>query len=102
MRIRTIILGVLAVVVSFVGATLIMNVLWPASPQQARPPLAAVPPLQPLTRTSTVLAPIAITIPAIRDALKRKRRAISPASGKIRFHRSSPTPISAGPLRAGR
>jgi len=72
MNIRTIILGALIVVIAFVGATLLMNVLWPTGPaplQQARPALVAVPPLQPLTGTSTVLAPAAIAMAAIRDAL---------------------------------
>jgi hypothetical protein len=72
MNIRTIILGTLIVVIAFVGATLLMNVLWPTGPaplQQARPALVAVPPLQPLTGTSTVLAPAAIAMAAIRDAL---------------------------------
>ncbi len=67
---RRVILGVLVVVVSFVGATLLMNVLWPPSLEQGRPALVAVPPLQPLSRTSTVLAPAAIAMTAIRDALE--------------------------------
>ncbi len=71
MKIRTIIVGVVIVVVSFVGASALLNVLWPsATPlQQGRPALVAVPPLQPLTGTSTVLAPAAIALSAIRDAL---------------------------------
>jgi hypothetical protein len=71
MTTRTIILGALAVIVAaFVGATLLLNVLWPASVQQGRPPLTAVPPLQPLAGTSTVLAPATIVISAIHDALE--------------------------------
>jgi len=68
---RTIILGAVIVVAAFVGATLVMNALWPtsASLQQGRPALAAMPPLQPLAGTSTVLAPAAIAMSAIRDAL---------------------------------
>jgi uncharacterized protein DUF4403 len=71
MRIRTIILGTLVVAVAFVGATLVMDVLWPPLPavQQSRPALQAVPPLQPLTGTSTVLAPTTIALSAIREAL---------------------------------
>jgi hypothetical protein len=67
---RKIILGILVVVVSFAGATLLMNVLWPPSLEQGRPALVAVPPLQPLSRTSTVLAPAAVAMTAIRDALE--------------------------------
>lgn len=71
MTTRTIILGAVAVVVAaFVGATLLLNVLWPTSVQQGRPQLSAVPPLPPLAGTSTVLAPAAIAMSAIRDALE--------------------------------
>jgi len=71
MRIRTIVLGALIVVVAFAGATLIMDMLWPSAPamQQNRPALVTVPPLPPLTGTSTVLAPTAIALSAIREAL---------------------------------
>jgi hypothetical protein len=72
MNIRTIILGVVVVVIAFIGATLLMNLLWPTAPapaRQSRPALVAVPPLQPLAGTSTILAPAAIAITAIRDAL---------------------------------
>src|ERR1700722_2114577 len=71
MRLRTVILGAAVVAAAFVGATLLMSLLWPASRalQQDRPALAAVAPLQPLTGTSTVLAPAAIALTAIRDAL---------------------------------
>src|SRR5271169_4107855 len=72
MRIRTIVLGALVVVVSFVGATLVMNALWPTSLQRSRPQLVAVPPLLPLTRTSTVLVPVAITMSAISDVLEKR------------------------------
>ena len=73
MNIRTIILGVVVIIIAFVGATLLMNVLWPsapAPPQPSRPALVAVPPLQPLTGTSTVLAPAAVAMTAIREALE--------------------------------
>jgi hypothetical protein len=69
MSIRTIIFGGLVLAGSFIAALLVMNLLWPASIQQGRPALVAVPPLQPLTGTSTVLAPAAIAMAAIRDAL---------------------------------
>src|SRR5262249_47999322 len=39
-------------------------------PSPARPTLVALPPLQPLAGTSTVLAPTAIALTAIRDALE--------------------------------
>jgi len=74
MRLRTILLGVLVLAGSFIGATLLMNVLWPVRPpapsQANRPALQPMPPLQPLTGTSVVLAPAAIALGAIRDALE--------------------------------
>ena len=71
MKLGTILFSALVVVVAFVAATLIIDLLWPPvrAPQQKRPTLAAMPPLPPLTGTSTVLAPTAIALAAIRDAL---------------------------------
>ena len=70
MHFRTIILSVLVVAGSALGATLLMNVLWPSTPQPAaQPALAAMPPLQPLTGSSVVLAPAAIALSAIGQAL---------------------------------
>jgi hypothetical protein len=73
MRLRTILLGVLVLPGSFIGATLLMNVLWPVKPsmsQANRPVLVAMPPLQPLTGTSVVLAPAVLARSAIRAALE--------------------------------
>jgi Domain of unknown function (DUF4403) len=70
MRLRTVILGLLVVAGSALGATLLMNVLWPSAPQRAaQPALVAMPPLQPLTGSSVVLAPAAIALSAIGQAL---------------------------------
>jgi hypothetical protein len=68
MRVRTILFALLAVVVSAVAAALITVISSPG-PSQTRPSLTALPPLQPLAGTSTVLAPTAIALSAIRDAL---------------------------------
>jgi len=70
-NIRTILAGAIVAVISFIGASALLNLLWPAtaSLQAGRPALVAVPPLKPLTGTSTVLAPAAIALTAIRDAL---------------------------------
>jgi Domain of unknown function (DUF4403) len=70
MNVRTIIFGVIVVAVAFVGATLLMNVLWPNATQEGRPQLTSVPPLKPLSGTSTVLTPAAIAMSAIGDALE--------------------------------
>ncbi len=60
--------GVLVIVVSFAGALWVMDRLLP-DPGQRRPALVEVPPLQPVTRTSMVVAPAAVAITAIRDAI---------------------------------
>ena len=70
MNTRIVILGIVIVVAAFIGATLLMNLLWPSSLQEGRPQLVAVPPLPPLAGTSTVLAPAAIAMSAIRKALE--------------------------------
>ena len=83
MNFRIIILGIAIVVAAFIGATLLMNLLWPSSLQEGRPQLVAVPPLPPLAGTSTVLAPAAIAMSAIRDALEAEApRNLSGASAK--------------------
>lgn len=69
LRTRTIILGALVVVVSFVAATFVIDELWPPSLQKPQVSLTPPPPLAPLTGTSTVLAPTAIALAAIREAL---------------------------------
>jgi hypothetical protein len=69
MRIRTIILGAVGVVVAFVVATFVIDKVWPPSVQRPQISLTPPPPLQPLTGTSTVLAPTAISLAAIREAL---------------------------------
>ena len=70
MKARTIIFGVIVVVAAFVGATLLLNVLWPKVVQEERPQLTSVPPLKPLSGTSTMLTPVTIAMSAIRDALE--------------------------------
>ena len=70
MNARTILIGVAIVVVAFAGATWLLNVLWPNAPQEDRPLLVAVPPLKPLSGTSTVLTPAVIAMSAIQDALE--------------------------------
>jgi len=72
MRLRTIILGAVVLIGSFVGATWAINALWPPAPPQTQVSLAPVPPLQPLTGNSTVLAPTAISLAAIAQALEAR------------------------------
>jgi len=66
---RKLLLGILMAVVAAGAALTAVLVLWPA-PLEKPPVLAAVPPLQPVTRTSVVIAPTAIALTAIRDAME--------------------------------
>lgn len=70
MRLRTIAIAVFALLVSFGGATLALRVLAPEydPPPPARVP---VPPLPPVSRSSTIVAPAAIALTAIRDAMEQ-------------------------------
>ena len=67
---RRILLGGLIVVVLVVGAALAVMTFLPPSAPERRPALADIPPLKPVTRTSVVIAPAAIALTAIRDALE--------------------------------
>ena len=69
---RHIFLGALVVVVFFGGTLWALNTFFPANNPAAkgRPALVQIPPLQPITRTSLVIAPVAISQAAIRDALE--------------------------------
>jgi hypothetical protein len=62
--------GVAVVLVSFFGTLWIMERLSPAA-SDAPPLLVQLPPLPAATRTSTVIAPAAIALTAIRDQLER-------------------------------
>ena len=72
MRVGMIFLGGAVVVGSFLGATLVINALWPPAAPQPQVSLAPMPPLPPLTGTSTVLAPTAISLGAIKEALETR------------------------------
>lgn len=69
MRLKVILLGLAALVVSFAASLYAMNTFWPVSVQ--KPVLAALPPLPPVSRNSEILTPIAVSISALRDALDR-------------------------------
>ncbi len=67
---RKIIIGGL-VVAAFFGATLwALDAFFPGEKAtDKRPALAALPPLPPVTRTSSVVAPVAVALTAIRDTM---------------------------------
>src|SRR3954469_25284954 len=71
MRLTTILAGVAAIAVSFVAALKIMDSMAPRGAVPT-PALAALPPLPPSPpRRSTIVAPVALTLSAIRDAAER-------------------------------
>ena len=68
MRLRTILLGLTALAVSFAVSLFAMNTFWPVAVE--KPVLAALPPLPPVSRNSEILTPIAVSIAALRDAAR--------------------------------
>jgi hypothetical protein len=71
LRLRRVVGGGLVLAASFFGALWLMDVLFPQASSR-RPALADMPPLPPATRTSTLAAPIAVTLDAIREAIERQ------------------------------
>src|SRR5688500_9886322 len=72
MRLKHLLLGLAALIVSF--ATALALATWFSSPQgtiAAAPEVVQLPPLQPFTPKSTIVTPVAISLTAIRDTLDR-------------------------------
>lgn len=61
--------GVLVIAASFGGAFWVMHAMSPGGDR--RPPLADVPPLKPLARTSMIVTPAAVSLVAIRDVIEQ-------------------------------
>lgn len=70
MRIRTVLLGLATLAVSFVISLKLMNWISPP-PGSVAPPITALPPLPAPTRTSRIVAPVAISLSAIRATVDR-------------------------------
>jgi Domain of unknown function (DUF4403) len=70
LSLTTILTAVAVVAVSFFVSLKAMDLLAPSGGGKA-PALAALPPLPPATRTSRVLAPVSISLQAIREAAER-------------------------------
>ena len=69
-NLKTVLLGIAVVAISFVVSLKIMD--WVAPRGSARPPvLVELPPLPPAPRASSIIAPVAIALSAIRDAADR-------------------------------
>jgi hypothetical protein len=68
MRLRTILLGIAVVIVSFAGATFALGLLTPATAR--RPTVTDTPSLEPVTRTSVIVAPIVIPLGVLRETVE--------------------------------
>jgi hypothetical protein len=66
---KTILIGIAVVVVSFFVSLKAMDWLWPRA--ASGPAIAQLPPLPPTTRVSSIMAPVSISLAAIRDAADR-------------------------------
>src|ERR1700760_1815318 len=69
-RLKPILLASAVIVVSFAVSLKVLDWLSPRAPVN-QPALAELPPLAPASRSSTILAPVAISLNAIRDAAER-------------------------------
>jgi hypothetical protein len=103
MRLRTIIFGGLVVAVCLGAAFVAIGLLRPAPVMQSPVALTPPPPLKPLTGMSTVLAPTAITLAAIRESLDaRAPRDFAGAPqnplGKLLANTQLKLAVSRGPL----
>jgi Domain of unknown function (DUF4403) len=68
---RTILLGVLIVAVFFGGTLWVLDTFFPRNPMaERRPALIALPRLPPVTRTSVIIAPVAVADTAIGDLIE--------------------------------
>ena len=71
LSIRTVVLGAAVLAVFFSGTLWALNRFLPGNTlDESRPATAALSPLQPVTRTSVIVAPVAVAALAIRDAME--------------------------------
>ena len=71
LTIRTALIGAAVVVIFFSTTLLALNLLSPGNPlDESKPAMAALTELQPVTRTSVIIAPVAVANAAIRDAIE--------------------------------
>jgi len=71
LSIRTVAVGAVVLIVFFSTTLWALNRFFPGNPlDESKPTTTALAPLQPVTRTSVVIAPVAIAALAIRDAME--------------------------------
>src|SRR3954453_15370806 len=71
MHLKTILIGVAVVAVSFLISLKGMDLLWPRAANSGAPVLAEMPPLPPASRSSSMMVPVSIALGAIRDVADR-------------------------------
>ena len=71
MRLRTILIAVAVIAVSFFVSLKAIDWLSPSGGQARPPALVALPPLPAVERVSTILVPVSISLAAVRDAADR-------------------------------
>ncbi len=67
---RKIVIGAALAAALVTGSLFVAHNFWPGAETGCAPTLAPVPPLEPVTRSSTIIAPVAIAHSAIRTALE--------------------------------
>src|SRR5258706_3903917 len=68
---RAIPLGALIIAAFFTGTLWALNTFFPADPmRESQPDLVALHPMAPVTRTSVIVAPVAVASLAIRDIIE--------------------------------
>jgi hypothetical protein len=70
LSVRTLVVSVVVVVLFFSGTLWALNRFSSNPLDESRPATAALKPLQPVTRTSVIIAPVAVAALAIRDAME--------------------------------
>ena len=71
LSLRAILLGALIVAVFFTGTLWALNTFFPADPmREGKPDLVSLHPMAPVTRTSVIVAPVAVAALAIRDIME--------------------------------
>ena len=71
LSVRSLVIGAVVVVIFFSSTLWALNRFFPGNPlDESKPVTAALKPLQPVTRTSVIVAPVAVAALAIRDALE--------------------------------
>jgi hypothetical protein len=68
---RKILIAAVIVFVSFAGSLWALQTFWSGSDGGTKPKLVELPPLQPASRMSYIVAPTSVTLAAIRDAIDR-------------------------------